>query len=204
MATKTATKLNGVQKVQVPDGPYRVKFTLLGTRPILLHAYKPDALAKPGSDVKGGISKKVDVPENYVYRNSDEQICFPGINIHACLIEQGRSRQDPRSPRKSARDLMKAAICPDDELIPFNGGLTDWEFLDQRRACLNGKSAVTRMRPGLLKGWTLEAHFTVVQPEYVAPDWLLVLINDAGAYQGLGDYRPVFGRFQCASFEVLS
>lgn len=202
MAT-TATKLNGTQKVQSPPGPYRVKFTIVGTKPILMHAYKPDAVALKANAKKGSSTKKEDNPEDYIYRTDAGTLAIPAINLHACLIEQGRSRPDPRSPRKSARDLMKAAICPDDELVEFDQKFETWDFLDQRRVCMNGKSAITRIRPGLLKGWSLTATFTVLLPGYCDEEFLLELINDAGQYQGLGDFRPVFGRFACRAFERL-
>lgn len=203
MATKIATRLNGTQRVVAPDSPYRVQFTIVGTKPILMHAYKPDAVAIKANAAKGSASKKQDQPEDYVYRTEEGLLALPAINLHSCLIEQGRSRPDPRSPRKSSRDLMKAAICPDDELVPFDQKIKEWDFLDQRRVCMNGKSAITRIRPGLLKGWSLTTTFTVMLPLYVDPEFLLSLINDAGSYQGLGDFRPVFGRFQCSNFERL-
>lgn len=64
-----------------PDQPYRVKFTLTGTKPILLHAYKADAVALKANAAKGSKTKKEDQPEDYVYRNEDGNLSIPGLNI---------------------------------------------------------------------------------------------------------------------------
>lgn len=207
MATKTkeskGTKLNGVVPTKsCLDQPYRVRFTIQGSRPILLHAYNTAAVAENAALPKGSKGKKQDNIESYVYRNSDNYICLPGLNVMACLIEQGKSRQDPRSPRKSARDLLKATILPDDDLIPFEPFTAEWDFLDERRVKVN-MAAITRVRPGFLAGWKLTPTFSVMAPEYISPSFFLDLINDAGKYQGLGDFRPVFGRFACTNFEIL-
>lgn len=56
-----------------------------------------------------------------------------------------------------------------------------------------GSSRTMRTRP-VFTDWTLEAEIEV-DLSVLDPDKINQLVEEAGRYQGLGDYRPVYGRF---------
>jgi|SRR5438105_11158305 len=180
--------------------PYRVMVSIEGVAPILFHAWNVESVESKGKAAKGSKEKKTDDVESFVYRNDKREICIPGPYLTGSIVNAAKFQQDPRSPRKSAMDLFKAAIVP---LTPLASlGKVDWDFLDKRRVVIQ-RNAVTRSRPAFHAGW--KASFILLNnlPEYVGPQLLNQTIAAAGRLIGLGDFRPTFGRFAIVQFKVL-
>lgn len=187
---------NGVE-VQMP---YRVQVTIEGVAPILFHAWNVESVESKSKAKKGSAEKKSDDVESYVYRNDKGNISIPGEYLKGAIVGAAKFRQDPRSPRKSAADLFKAAII---SLTPLADlGAKDWDYLDKRRVCIQ-RNAITRSRPAMREGWKATFVLMVNLPEYVDQSMLNETIQAAGKLIGLADFRPSFGRFNVTSFEVL-
>lgn len=180
--------------------PYVVEFTIEGTAAILFHAWNNEAVAEKASARKGSAAKKIDNVESFVYRDAQNNICLPGAYLHGSLIAAAKFRQDPRSPRKSAMDLMKAAVSPLTELASL--GTERWNYLDSRRVTIM-RNGITRQRPAFNPGWKATFQFVVNLPEYVSPPFFHDILTLAGRAIGVGDFRPTYGRYQIIKFEVL-
>lgn len=209
--TETRTNVsNDAALIIATQLPFSVKFRLQGSAPILFHRWSNEGVAEKAAAKKGSATKKTDDIESYVYRDADDFICIPGKYVHASLSskKEGAARyfQDPRSPRKSAVDLYKAAAIPMTLLAPIldaDGRKTkDWDFLDECRMVVN-QSGITRVRPGFNPGWQAEFVFQITLPEYVNEQDFLATLSLAGRAVGLADSRPTYGRFQVVHFEVL-
>jgi hypothetical protein len=179
--------------------PYAVEFTITGTAPLLFHRWSVESIAEKAAAAKGSAAKKSDDVDSYVWRLDNGEIGLPGEYVRQACILAAKFRQDPRSPRKSAMDLFKAALVSLTDLASL--GTTDWDYLDQRRVMIQ-RAGVTRSRPAFHPGWSASLMFQVQLPEYVpSPSVLDVLVN-AGRLVGVGDFRPSFGRFQVTDFRV--
>lgn len=181
--------------------PYSVEIAAEGTSALLFHRWNNESVAAKAKAAKGSKAKKTDDIESYVYRDKKGEICIPGEYFRQSIIEAAKYAQDPRSPRKSARDLFKAGIVVLDELCSL--GTKDWDYLDQRRVLVQ-RNGVTRMRPAFAAGWKTTARFTVLLPEYINPHLLHDRLSAAGRLVGVGDFRPTYGRFNVTKFELLS
>lgn len=179
--------------------PYTAQVTIEGTAALLFHRWSNEAVAEKAAAAKGSKAKKSDNLESYVYRLDGGNLALPGEYLRQSIIGAARFRQDPRSPRKSAMDLFKAAVVPLTELADL--GVKDWDYLDRRRVLIQ-RSAITRERPALKAGWHAEIDLLVNLPEYVDPTALLETIGAAGRLIGVGDFRPTYGRFAVIGFEV--
>lgn len=179
--------------------PYAVTFTIEGTAPILFHRWSNESVATKAKAAKNSAAKKTDDVESYVYRDLDGEICLPGEYVRGAMVNAAKFKQDPRSPRKSAMDLYKAAVVPLTILAPL--GSAKWDFLDERRVLIQ-RSAVTRQRPGFNAGWRATFDFQVILPEYVDEAEFLSTLALAGRVIGVADFRPTYGRFQVVSFEA--
>jgi len=206
MATATAKKLtmvgdasNDAERIIQFTEPYRVIVQVKGVAAYLFHRWSVDAVAGKSAAPKGSKAKKEDDLESYVYRNEQGVLCIPSEQFRMSVVLAAKFKQDPRSPRKSAMDLFKAAIFPDAEYCTT--GKKDWDYIDRRRVMVQ-RNGITRHRPALLAGWEVEVPFQVVLPEYVSPELLNEVLQLAGKINGVGDYRPTFGRFQVTSFKV--
>lgn len=180
--------------------PYTVTVTITGSADLILHRWNPEAVEEKGRAAKNSAAKKTDNVESYVYRNDDGMICVPGVYLHGSIINAAKFKQDPRSPRKSAMDLMKAAIVVTTTLASL--GSKDWDFLDKRRVMVQ-RQGINRVRPAMKAGWTLTFDVLVLLPEYVDKNMLRELIESAGRLIGIADHRPTYGRFGITKFTVL-
>ncbi len=191
---------NGGEDTIAAGQPYISYVELEGSASILFHRWNCEAVEAKSKAAKGSKAKKNDDIESYMYRNDAGEICIPGEYLRQAIIHAAKFKQDPRSPRKSAMDLFKAAIVSLTELASI--GAKEPDYLDQRRVMIQ-RSGITRVRPAMKAGWTAKFELMVHLPEYVSPNLLRETIDDAGRLIGLGDFRPTYGRFTVKSWELM-
>lgn len=193
---------NGAKKIIESGYPYRVAVSIEGASDILFHRWNPEAIDAKATAAKGSKAKKTDDVETYVYRNDDGEICLPGEYLRQSIIWAAKSKQDPRSPRKSAMDLFKAGIISLTPLASF--GVKDWDYEDRRRVVVQ-RAGINRTRPAMKCGWkTEEFIFLINTPEYISYELFTEVLGNAGRLVGVGDFRPTYGRFNVCNIEVLS
>lgn len=193
---------NGGENLLNLSQPYRAKISVFGTGKMLLHCWNNEVIAEKSAAKKNSAQKKTDDLESYVQRDEKGFICMPTLNFCAALREAGKSFSDPTSPRKSLKDRLKAIIVPHEEYGRINGGVKTWEFVDMRRVVIQ-RAGITRSRPGFFEGWKITFEIVVLEPEFLPKERLYELVENAGKFQGLGDFRPTFGRFRPDKFEIL-
>ena len=180
--------------------PYIANVTIQGASDFLFHRWNNEAVAEKAASAKGSKAKKIDNVESYVYRLDDGTLGVPGEYLRQAIINAAKFRQDPRSPRKSAMDLYKAGVVSLTQLAGL--GVSEWDYLDMRRVMVQ-RAGVTRCRPAMKAGWRLTFDFLINLPEYINPNDLREVIEQAGRLIGIGDFRPTFGRFGIVNFAVV-
>lgn len=197
MVTDNATN-GGKQSIET-ELPYVATIRIRGTADILFHRWNAEAVDTKAKAAKNSATKKTDDIESYVYRDEAGMICIPGEYLRGAAILAAKFKQDPRSPRKSAMDLTKAAIV---SLTPLASlGVDKWDYEDRRRVVIQ-RSGINRIRPAMRAGWTCEFQMLITLPEYIGQDFLHEIVALAGRIGGLGDFRPTYGRFSIVSFVV--
>jgi len=172
---------------------------ICGTAVLLCHRYDVEAVEAKGAARKGSIEKKTDNVESYLYRMPDGTCGIPGTMLKAAICQAAKSHRDPRSPRKSAYDLLRAGVRV---INDASLGKKEPDYLDKRRVVVQ-QNAVPRTRPAFKEGWTLKFMIDVIIPDYVDEAFLNQLLVDAGRLCGLGDFRPDFGTFRVTSFKRM-
>lgn len=194
---------NGASDLLELSQPYTVAIEIQGTAKMLMHNWNNEAIAEKAASKKNSAQKKTDNLESYVLRDDQGRIVIPTLNFCASIREAGKSFADPTSPRKSMRDRLKAIIIPFEEFSIINEGVSTWDFVDTRRVVIQ-RAGITRSRPGFSEGWKCRFSITVLEPEFLPLPKLLEIIETAGKFQGLGDFRPTFGRYRISNTELLS
>lgn len=189
---------NGAEAAIALSQPYTLRVRITGTADFLFHRWNCEAIEAKASAAKNSAAKKTDDVESYVYRNDDGELCIPGEYLRQAMIGAAKYRQDPRSPRKSAMDIVKAGVVCITHLASL--GTDEWDYEDKRRVVIQ-RAGVNRVRPAMRTGWTAEFMFLVLLPEYFDDAFVMGLLNDAGRLIGVGDFRPTYGRFMVTSFE---
>lgn len=191
-------KTNGGKETIEAGQPYTVTVKVSGSSDLLFHRWNPEAVEAKSSAAKGSKAKKSDDLESYVYRLDGGELALPGEYFRMAIIGAAKFKQDPRSPRKSAMDLYKAAIVPLTNLAGL--GTDKWDYEDRRRVMVQ-RNGINRVRPAMKAGWHVTFDLLVNIPEYVSPESLRETIEQAGRLIGVGDFRPTFGRFGIVGFE---
>ena len=199
-SVRIAEPTNGGAHTIEASIPYQVAVTLEGSSDMLFHRWNCDAVDAKAKAAKGSKAKKSDDIESYVYRNEIGELCVPGEYLRMALIGAAKFKQDPRSPRKSAQDLYKAAVVSMTPLASL--GKSSWDFEDRRRVVVQ-RNGISRIRPAMRIGWRADFQLQVVIPEYLDPNGLRETIETAGRLIGLGDFRPTFGRFGVGKYDVI-
>lgn len=199
VALATDQVTNGGEDMLDERLPYVIEVTIQGVSPLLFHRWNVQAVEVKANAAKGSTAKKSDDIESYLYRDEDGNICVPGEYLRQAIISAAKFKQDPRSPRKSAMDLFKAAVISLTPLASLRTSKPD--FLDKRRVMVQ-RNGITRTRPAMNTGWTTTIQLMVNLPEYVSPPLLQQVLADAGRLIGIGDFRPTYGRFTVSRWEI--
>jgi hypothetical protein len=216
--TKTAikTKSNGKETAlaehQITDGaqfamemrkPYRLDIQVTGTSPLLMHNYNVQAVEEKSKAKKNSAIKKTDDIESYCYRDEKGYLAIPANVFIAALGMAAKSEPDPRSPRKSAHDLVRGAIIPGEFVAYFEPKTKTYDYEDKQR-CVVQQAAIPRIRPAMRSGWQLTFSILIQTPEYISPEFVNHLSVNAGLLCGLCDGRKIgYGRFQVTAFKVV-
>jgi hypothetical protein len=178
--------------------PITATVEITGSSDLLFHRWSNEAVAEKAAAAKASRTKKTDDLESYVYRNDAGRICIPGEYVRMAIIEAAKFKADPRSPRKTARDLYRAGIVSLTDLAPV---AKTWDYEDRRRVVVQ-RNAVTRTRPALKAGWKASLQLLIILPEYIAASDLLETLSLAGRVIGIADFRPTYGRFNVSKFSI--
>jgi hypothetical protein len=178
--------------------PYAVAVTVEGAADFLFHRWNAEAVDEKARAAKNSKGKKTDDVESYVYRTENGELAIPGEYLRGSIINAAKFRQDPRSPRKSAMDLFKAAIVVTTPLATL--GVKEWDYLDKRRVMIQ-RQGINRVRPAMQAGWKATFDLLIMLPEYIDRGSLRETIESAGRLIGVGDFRPTFGRFGIVKFD---
>lgn len=204
MATAELSAINPVSndaaKIVEFEKPYNVEIQIEGTCPILFHRWSVESVAEKAKAAKGSKAKKEDDIESYMYRNLAGEVCVPGEYLRQSMLNAARFKQDPRSPRKSAMDLVEAGLVSMSDLC--STGVKEPNFIDKRRVTIQ-RNGITRCRPALFAGWRITAELCILLPQYLSPQFVNELCQMAGKLIGIADHRPTFGRYQVTGFKVL-
>lgn len=190
---------NGADDAIKLSEPWVAEVRLKGCSDFLFHRWNNEAVEAKAKARKNSAAKKTDNVESYVYRNEEGILCIPGEYLRGAMVGAAKFRQDPRSPRKSAQDLFKAAIISLPPLASL--GKKEWDYEDRRRVVIQ-RNGITRVRPAMRSGWQAEFRLLVNLPEYVDDVLFQDVLTMAGKLIGLGDFRPTYGRFDVTRFDT--
>lgn len=185
--------------------------TIEGVTPYLMHRFGEQAEVD-GQKQTRRIAIQEEEPrkaaERVAYRDSKQNLYFPGAAIARLLREAGGAHKQKGS-RKSVKYIVPAAVLVCDDTILFhqpNGKktkpMTEFE-VDSRPVTIPAtKGRIMRHRPKLP---TWAATFTLeISDDLLPVEVVQQLLEEGGRGIGIGDFRPEkggpFGRFRVVRF----
>jgi len=189
---------------------YTVDVKIVGVSPLLQHRFpvpELDEMSKGGRRQTGATDYTQEW-RNYFYATPEGAIYQPASHIEGALTSAAVNFKITGKRGKTYKDLFKAAVFVTPEELPL--GINEPDkldadadkplYLDVRPVVVN-RARIVRIRPAFKPGWELEFSIEVLDDQ-IAPEMVQDVLTLAGRAVGIGDYRPKFGRFRVARFEV--
>lgn len=184
----------------------KVRLTATGTRPLLIHnvrlASPLDPFAKRMKALTGKRNKteedRMDLAriefEGGLYFDPEVGPYIPGPNVFRSLIGGGRlTKAGKRIERGCLVDeLTIPLLYKGPRTIEGLWGGGESEFVDMRSVRV-GAQKVDRCRP-IFRTWAFEVDLTL-DPTVIDFDEFAAVAANAGAMEGIGDYRLMYGRY---------
>jgi len=163
-----------------------------GVAPLLMNRFFVDL-----KESKRG--KKVYVPkeeaEKKTYRTSEGKLYLPNTHFKASMVKA--STDFKMSGKKSYKDYIKAGIF----ITPMEIILEQQEYDIFENPVVIQRARVMSWKPRF-KEWSCEFEIEIVD-DMINPETLKEILEMAGKYKGVGDYRPEYGRFAIENFSVV-
>lgn len=133
-----------------------------------------------------------------VYQDNKIGCYIPSKQLRASLVKSAVDFPiGGKGGRKTYKDMVNATIEVIPDKIPLGKKKPDYiheEWVKIQR------NQILRNRPAFKEGW--EAEFTLlVLDEQMPVDKLKEILENAGRFRGIGDWRPHFGRFEIVEFK---
>ena len=168
-----------------------INVQIVGTRPLLQN----DSFEE-STTVKS--SKVYDAQEEAKKRLilDGDVICQKASHLEGTMV---KSAVDFKfKGKKTYKDLFKSAIFVNPRMIPHL--IPEWE-LDKQQVLIQ-RSRVMRSRPRFDK-WELEFQIENLDSTNIEFNTIKQVLENAGQFIGIGDYRPRYGLFKVASFDLV-
>jgi hypothetical protein len=175
----------------------RYGVTIEGISPLLQHRFSGDGELPPEAKFVAGSRDYTEEWEGALYKMEDGTVYQPSDHIENSLVKAASNFQITGRGKKTYKDLVKAAIIIDPVFIPHKFQKFDID----RRAVRVGRSRVIRQRP-CFHQWQLCFELQITE-EQLPGKVVKEILDYAGRYVGIGDFRPKFGRFHVTRWDKI-
>jgi len=172
------------------------KVEIRGTRPLLMHSCNSMLEENNKTTTRSKEYGPEAEAEKALYRDGDGGIIVPSFCVLSCLKEAAKNYQIPGKGKRTFKNYIFAGVQIEPNNIPLisdNG----WE-IDLKTVVIS-RSRIVRSRPRF-DNWSLEFTAELIDP-IITPDNIKQIIRDAGKYNGLLDFRPLYGLFELVTFK---
>lgn len=173
-----------------------------GIAPLLMHRFGTDMLTKKKvrtGDKEMSPDEMKAAAEVFLYTNKKGELVQPALHIEGALVKAATELRLSGSGKKTYKDLMKAAAFVSPDMIPHE----EQKWIVDARAAVNpttrGRYMVYRPR---LDEWSLKFQLEVLD-ERADASAIKEILTIAGLRNGIGSFRPRFGRFTVKKFTQI-
>jgi len=173
-----------------------INVAVKGVRPLLMNDSFDSSDEESGPSKKGKVYNDVEECEKRLIKDKDGNICQKAIHFEAAMVKS--ATEFKFQGHKTYKDLFKAGVFVEPLFIPHI--LTKWEI--DKQSVVIGRARVPRARPRFDE-WELEFQIRCMDDrvEFLV---LKQVLENAGMYIGVGDYRPRYGLFDVIKFELAN
>lgn len=173
-----------------------IDVTIAGTKSLLMHSTYAMTLPK----TKKVKSSEHDVDEEAalcLYFNEDKTIVVPGFAILSAMRKAATQLKKGGAGKKTLKDFVFSGLQINPEMIV----LTPQEYEVNVQMVRIGNARIPRARP-LFRNWSLTFQIGIVDEQTWDAGTVRQVLEEAGKYLGILDFRPLFGTFEVVSMTV--
>lgn len=179
----------------------KISVEIKGVTPYLMHAFQMEKAEDKSKKVIGVEDYKLEA-ERCLYKLPDGTIYVPSTQLHGTLIEAGKKFQIPGQRKATYSKLLGGLVLVMPDAIEMKPQKYD---IDARSVVVPAtRGRVVRYRAKFMD-WSLKFVIENLEPEQIPASELKQILDYAGNYVGIGDFRPSkkgpFGRFIVTKFE---
>ncbi len=175
--------------------------TIKGIAPLLMHRFSEDKLTKVSArsgDRKLDDKEKRALATQFLYTHKGK-LAQPSVHIEGAMVKAATELRLAGSGKKTYKDLVKSSVFVFPEMIPHKNQAWDVDGRPVVNPTTRGRSMCYRPR---LDSWELSFQVEVLDNR-ADPKAIEEIISLAGVRNGIGSYRPRFGRFEVTSFKAV-
>ena len=176
-----------------PESTTIIDCTIKGISPLLQHRFPNEENPEGKVKKKKKVYNAQEDAEKALYLNEKGKVCQPAIHIERAMAKA--AVQITLEGRKTYKDVINGGVYIYPELVPHKN--QKWEI--DRRPEVVQRARIMRARP-ILKEWELEFELHIVD-DRAQIESIQEILRLAGLYNGLGDRRPRYGRFEVTRFK---
>ncbi len=156
--------------------------------------------------VLGGSKKPApeDEAELGAYRLETGELCIPAHNLFESFCAAATDHQVAGKGKTTYKNYVKGGVLVEPQYVVLTDSsgapLTQYE-IDQRPVRIQ-RARIVRARP-LLRFWQARFTVNILDDEMVPLSIMNSIVVRAGQTKGIGDYRPVYGRFVVTEFRQV-
>jgi hypothetical protein len=169
--------------------------TIKGTRPLMMHS-TAGMLVPKSKTVKSSEHDPIEEAKLCLYLNDDQKICVPSMAILSAMRKSASNHKKAGAGKKTLKDFVFSGIRIEPDMIE----LPNQEYTIDIRPVVIMRSRVMRARP-LFKDWGLTFQIEIIDDQTWDAGTVRAILEYAGKYMGLLDFRPLFGTFVIESMK---
>lgn len=172
-----------------------------GLSPLLQHKFADgEEVSKKGSGKKVAAADYSKEELEYLYLMPDGKTIYqPASHLEGSMIKAANSFQIKGHKGKRYTERVKAFIRVEPDQVPHKN--QTWHV--DTRSVIIQRSRVLRRRP-CFPDWSLEFQVRILDEEAIAPEMAHEILEYAGRYIGIGDYRPRYGLFEVTEWKEIT
>ena len=179
--------------MNMPEFEVKIK----GTSPLLQHRFPVEESDVKSKRRSGSIDYTKEA-EKSLYKSKDGMIFEPSSHIEGSMIKAATSFQIPGKGKKTFKDMFRAAVFVEPMEIPIEPQSYE---IDIQPVVVN-RARVRRHRPRFDE-WNLNFKIISLEEEQLDGATIQRILEHAGKFCGLGDWRPKYGRFEVVQFKKI-
>ena len=176
----------------------KIKVSVEGISPLLMNRFRDIDIEGKSKKRTGALLEKVLEDKLYLFENKPY---IPSIYFRNCIVEASKQFKITGKGKSTYSKLVGSTVDISPDVILING-----EYVEFRVAAVNpmtsGRMMVSRPK---FDNWKCEFSI-ILNDDSVPAEVMNELLEHAGRYVGIGDWRPnkkgMYGKFMITSFQM--